>query len=138
MQGSLHVHDVHAQDYRQLIAQALRARHPEFEVIDPWELHPDALSYTPEQAKKTLLKEIGLAGTCDVLIAYVPEASMGSSLEMWAAYQAGAAIFTISQMTTNWVVQSLSAQIHPTLEDFLVFVEEGGVSETLDGRVAAG
>jgi hypothetical protein len=138
MQGSLHAHDVHAQDYRQLIAQVVRAHHPDVEIVDPWELHPDALNYTPEQASETLMKEIELAGTCDVLVAYVPEASMGSSLEMWAAYRAGAAIFTISKMTTNWVIQSLSTQIHPTLEDFLAFMETGGLSEALDGRVAAG
>ncbi len=138
MQGSRQDDDVHTQDYRRLITRALRARHPEAEILDPWELHPGALSYTPEQAKQTLLGEIELAGACDVLIAYLPEASMGSALEMWAAHQAGAPIFAITKMTRNWVVQSLSTQIHPTLEDFLEFVESGGFKKALDGRKAAG
>jgi hypothetical protein len=138
MQGSRQDHDVHAQDYRQLIAQALRARYPEVEILDPWALHPGAVGYTPEQAKQTLLEEIELAGICDVLIAYLPQASMGSALEIWAAYRAGAPIFIISQMTRNWVIQSLSTHVYSTLEDFLTFVEEGGLSKALDGRKRAG
>jgi hypothetical protein len=134
MQGSRQDRDVQSQDYRQVIADAVLTRHPDVEVVDPWEMHPGAVEYTLQQAKDTLLKEIDLAGGCDVLIAYVPEASMGTSLEMWAAYQIGAPIFTISNMTRNWVLQSFSTQIHPTLEDFLAFVGAGGLEEVLDGR----
>ena len=32
----------------------------------------------------------------DVLLAFVPEASMGTAIEMWEAYQHGAAVITIS------------------------------------------
>lgn len=138
IQGSSQDHGIEGQNYRQLIAQALRARHPDVEIVDPWELYPDAVSYPREKAKQTLLEEIELARTCDVMIVYVPQASMGSALEMWAAYEAGARIIAISEMTRNWVVQSLSAHILPTLDDFLAFIEEGGLSEHLDGRMATG
>lgn len=134
MQGSRQDHDVHAQDYRQVIAEAVRARRPEVEIIDPWAMNPGAVNYSPRQAKETLLQEITMASACDVMVAYVPQASMGSSLEMWAAYQNGAPIHTISAMARNWVIQSLSTQVHPSLEAFLAFVEGGGLDETLDGH----
>jgi len=138
MQGSREDHDVHAQDYRQLLTDALRARYPGVEILDPWAMHPGAVNYTPEQAKETLLWEIELARTCDLLIAYAPQASMGTSLEMWAAYQVGAPIFTISKMTRNWVIQSLSTRTVPTLEDFLAHVEAGGLDQFLDEARASG
>lgn len=134
MQGSRQDHDVQTQDYRQLIAHKVLARHPDAHVVDPWALFPDAVNYTPQQAKQTLLKELELAASCDALIAYLPEASMGTSLEMWAAYQASVPIYCISNMTRNWVIQTLAAHVHPTLDGFLKFVEEGGLLQVLDGR----
>ena len=128
---------LHGQDYRYLITEAVRARHPEAEVIDPWEIHPNAATYGPEKARQTLMEEIELAATSDVLIAYVPEASMGSALEMWAAYQAGALIFSITGMPTNWAILSLSTQVYPTLDDSLASVGDGGLSQTLDGLQSA-
>ena len=138
MQGSRQDRDVAAQNYRQLIAQTIREQHPGVEVVDPWELYPGAVDFTAEQARQTLLEEIELARTCDVMVAYVPQASMGSALEMWAAYESGARIISISEMTHNWVVRSLSTHIHPTLEDFLTFVKDGGLREHLDGRKPTG
>ena len=137
MQGSRLDHEVQTQDYRQRIAQAVMTRHPDAQVIDPWALFPDAVGYSPEQAKQTLMKEMELASECDVLIAYLPEASMGTTLEIWSAYQAGVHIVCISKMTRNWVIQSFAAEIHPTLDDFLNFVETGGLGDALDGSKPA-
>ena len=54
----------------------------------------------------------------DLLIAYVPEASMGTAVEMWEAWKNGAVIISISGMTRNWVVRYLSHRIYPDLESF--------------------
>jgi hypothetical protein len=128
MQGSRKDHDVHAQDYRKLLTERIRARHPEAEVIDPWELHPGAVEYTPEHAKQTLFEELELSTQCDVLIAYLPEASMGTALEVWSAYQAGVPVLCISPMARNWVIQSLATAIIPTFDEFLAFIDEGGLT----------
>lgn len=55
MQGSRTDSGIDAQDYRREIAQMVRRHVPGVEVLDPFELHPQGLSYGPEQAKQTLL-----------------------------------------------------------------------------------
>ena len=132
MQGSRQDHDIQTQDYRGKIARAFQKHHPEAEVIDPWQMFPDAVTYGPAQAADTLMEELRLAATCDALIAYLPEASMGTSLEMWSAHQASLPIFAITTMNRNWVVQTLSTHVHASLEEFINFVENGKFSSALD------
>lgn len=60
-----------------------------------------------------------IAAEADLLIAYIPEASMGSAVEMWMAYQARIPIVTISSMKSNWVIKLLSNEIYETLEEFV-------------------
>jgi hypothetical protein len=69
-----------------------------------------------------------LAGQVDVLVAYVPEASMGTAIEMWEAHHAGVQVLTISPMAENWVVKLLSSRVFPTLEAFGAFVADGGLA----------
>ncbi len=128
MQGSRTDRGIDTQDYRREIARILRHHNPETEVLDPFELHPDSVSYTPEQAKQTLLEMAALAGQVDVLVAYVPSASMGTALEMWNAYQSGARVYTISPLTDNWVVRSISERVFPDVAAFATFVASGGLS----------
>ena len=138
MQGSRQDEGVQTQGYRQVLAQAIVERHPEAEIVDPWAIYTGAIDYSPEQAAQTLMEELELVAGCDLLVAYLPEASMGTSLEMWTAYEAGIPVLAISKMTRNWVVQTLSAEIHATLEDFLKHVENGGLSALLDEEQSAG
>ena len=128
MQGSRTDGGIDAQDYRREIARILRRHVPGAEVLDPWELHPDSVSYSSEQAKQTLLELSALAGQVDVLVAYVPAASMGTAIEMWNAYQTGVRVYTISPLADNWVVRSLSERVFPDVAAFATFVAAGGLS----------
>lgn len=128
MQGSRTDGGIDAQDYRREIARILRRHVPGAEVLDPWELHPNSVSYSSEQAKQTLLELSALAGQVDVLVAYVPAASMGTAIEMWNAYQTGVRVYTISPLADNWVVRSLSERVFPDVTAFATFVAAGGLS----------
>ena len=128
MQGSRNDSGIDTQDYRHEIARMVRRHVPGVEVLDPFELHPNSVSYGPEQAKQTLLEMADLAGQADVLIAYVPMASMGTALEMWHAYAHGRRVYTISPMSDNWVVRSLSRRVFPNMAAFETFVAGGGLS----------
>ncbi len=130
MQGSRADKEIDAQDYRQEIAQILQNHVPHVQVVDPLALHPDSVSYGPEQAKQTLLELVALAGQVDVLIAYVPSASMGTAIEMWHAHRGNAQVYTISPLTDNWVVRSLSDRVFPDITAFVAFVANGGLNET--------
>jgi len=127
MQGSRSDGKIEGQDYRHEITQIARQYNPHIDVLDPFELHPDSVDYDPEQARRTFLELVESAGRVDVLVAYAPSASMGTAIEMWNAYQGGVRIYTISQMTDNWVVQSLSERVFPDVAAFAAFVADGGL-----------
>jgi hypothetical protein len=127
MQGSRTDRGIHSQDYREAIRAEMRARYPEAELFCPFELHPNSVAYEEEMGRRTLLEEAAAAAAADGLIAYVPEASMGTAIEIWQAYQAGKPIWTISPLTANWVIRFLSTQIFPDLDAFLDFIRGGGM-----------
>jgi sulfur carrier protein ThiS len=125
MQGSRRENNLIEQDYRQTIAEFLRQHVTAIEIVDPFELHPDSVDYDAEAARRTLIDLAKEAGRVDVVIAFVPEASMGTALEMWEAYQQQRPIFTISPLIHNWVVKSLSTQVFADLAAFREFVASG-------------
>jgi hypothetical protein len=127
MQGSLQGLDMVAQDYRERIAEFITTKIPEAEIWDPNQIHPNGIDYERDKAKRTLIEMAELAAEADCVVAYVPEASMGTALEMWMAYQASVPVYTISPMTENWVVFTLSNNVFPTLEAFGEFVNSGGL-----------
>jgi len=134
MRGSRPDKGICDQDYRKIIKAIIKARLPEAEVIDPLELHPDSVDYGPEEGKRVLLEMAEEAARADVLIAYVPEASMGTAIEMWRAYRAGRVVLTISPLAENWVVKFLSTRVFPTLQDFEAFVADGGLEGLMADR----
>ena len=146
MQGSLRENTISGQDYRRAIGDCLRQVVPGVEIIDPLELHPNSIGYADEAARQTLIILAKEAGRADVMIAYVPEASMGTALEMWEAYHNQRPIFTISPLIHNWVVKGLSTRVFLSLDEFYAFVSSGDFerslinlqSETLAPHASAG
>jgi hypothetical protein len=125
MQGSRRDTGIESQDYRECITSAIRARLPDADILDPWALHPDSVNYDDDQGRQVYLALNDMAATADVLIAYVPEASMGTAIEMCQAFKVGAHVFTISPLAENWVVKFLSQQVFATLDGFVQFVARG-------------
>jgi hypothetical protein len=129
MQGSRTDLGIHSQDYREMIRCEILSRYPEAEVFCPFELHPNSVDYDEALGRQTLLDEAAQAAAADALIAYVPEASMGTAIEMWQAYHAGKPVWTISPLAANWVIRFLSTRVFPDLEAFLRFVRSGGLDD---------
>ena len=132
MQGSKREMGIHNQDYRHQIAAIVLDRHPEVEIVDPLKLHPDSVRYTRERAVETFLSSLDRAAAADVLVAYLPRASMGTALEMWRAYEAGKPVFVISPMHTNWMLWATATRVFPNLPAFAAFVAEGGLAPYLE------
>jgi hypothetical protein len=124
MQASITGKGIVSQDYRRQIAEALLARWPEVEIVDPFEQHPASVEYDDVQAKETLFASLAYAAASDLLIAYVPTASMGTALEMYVAHERGVPVITISPLAENWVVRALSRRVYPDLDRFLAAVRE--------------
>ncbi len=124
MQGSRYDGGMGDQSYRQRLAEAVRARWPDAEIIDPLLLHPNSVTYDDGAARETLFAMAELAGHSDVLIVYLPEASMGTALEMYMAYQHSIPVLAVTPMTENWVVRAMARRIFPSLAAFLDFAAE--------------
>ena len=127
MQGNRRGAGMVSQAYRDAITDLLQAHLVDVEIWDPNRIHPDGVEYDQETARQTFVEMSELAAEADCLIAYVPEASMGTAVEMWQAYRAGVPVYTISPLTENWVVFSLSRAVFPDVDAFAEFVSGGGL-----------
>lgn len=129
MQGSRMDRYIDAQDYRRIISETLQEHRADVEIVDPNELHPNGVDYDDEMARATLLEMANLAAQADLVVAYVPQASMGTALEMWKAFEANVPLVTISPMAANWVIKHLSSVVLPDLDAFRQWVADGGVDK---------
>jgi hypothetical protein len=134
MQGSIREMAIHDQDYRARIAALVRRSHPQVEVVDPLRLHPDSIHYSREQAVATFLAMLEEAAAADVVIAYLPEASLGTALEIWRAYEVGKPVLVISPMVHHWMLWATATHIFPDWAAFEAFVAEGKLASYLGGR----
>jgi len=127
-------HGIHGQDYRGRIRSALSAAFPGDEVFCPFENHPESIAYDDAEARRTLFALFDKCSACDVTVAYVPEASMGTAIEMWRAFDAGKLVVAISGMTKNWIVKFCSHHVCTDLDDFEAFVRHGGLAALIEQR----
>lgn len=92
------------------------------------ELYPESPGYDYETGRQTFLDLTNRASEADILVAYLPEASMGTAIEMWQAYGAGARVLAISPMIDNWVIKFLSDRVFGTMEEFEEFIANDGLA----------
>ena len=124
MQGSKRGHGIQEQDYRQRIREAVKVHQPQAEIVDPFSLFPDSVTYDDQRAKQVLFAMAAEAGSSDIVIAYLPQASLGTALEMMRAYDNGKTIISISPMEKNWLIRAVSTKIFPTLDAFCTWASQ--------------
>jgi len=132
MQGSLEEEGLHPQDYRGRIKELFSRHVPEAQVYCPVENHPKSLGYSHRQGRQVFFDHLEMAASCDVLLAFVPEASMGTAVEMWEAFRNGRVVLTVSALKTNWTVKFLSTHIVKDLDELGSFLETGGLDRLLE------
>ena len=132
MQGSLAEAAVHDQDYRRHLKKLLAEHFPEAEIYDPREKHTKSIGYHDTTGRAVFFHHNRMCREVDMLLAFVPEASMGTAIEMWEAHQHGAAVITISPLKLNWAIRFLSHEVYPTLVEFEADLKSG----RLERRVA--
>jgi hypothetical protein len=131
MQGSIQEMAIHGQNYRARIADLVRERYPGVEIVDPFELHPNSVTYDRQTAIETFLAMLDEAAGADVLIAYLPQASLGTAAEIWRAYAAGVPVYVLSPMVHNWMLWATATRILDDWEAFEAFIAEGGLAPHL-------
>jgi len=111
IQGSKKGKILHNQNYRKDLKKILNKYFPKAKIIDPVAVHPESAYYTYDTGKKVFHKSIKEALSSDLVIAYLPEASMGTAIEMWECYQRKVPVWTISPLKENWAVKFLSKKV---------------------------
>jgi hypothetical protein len=133
IQGSMPDDGIHPQDYRGRIRSILETHLPGAQIYCPVEHHPDSLSYDDEKASRVFFDHIEMAAReADLVVAFVPSASMGTAVEMYAAREAGRLVVTVSPLSTNWTVRYLSDRLFDDIEAFEKFAASGALSELMD------
>jgi len=137
IQGSLAEATVHDQDYRNRIKRLVAAHFPEADIYDPVADHGNSIEYDDATGREVFFRHNLMCREVDVLLAFVPEASMGTAVEMWEAYQHGAAVIAISPLAINWAVKFLSHAIYPDFDAFAAAVENGQVERQIKAVLTA-
>ncbi len=139
MQGSHTAAAVHSQNYRQHLAALVEQHFPGADIYDPRANHKNSLGYTDRDGKSVFFGHNLMCRQVDVLLAFVPEASMGTAIEMWEAYQHGAAVISISPLVHNWAVKFLSHALYPDLEAVEAALANGELQQKIaEVRLANG
>lgn len=133
MQGSHLGALMHNQDYRGHLKELLVEHLPQADVYDPLADHTSSLDYDADQGRSVFMHHNQMCCEVDVLIAFVPQASMGTAIEMWEAHRHGRVVLTISPLDLNWAVKFLSHKIYPDLEAFERALVAGEVGELIAG-----
>jgi len=137
MQGSHRSAALHDQHYRGRLKQLLAEHLPAAEVYDPLADHAGSLEYGDEQAREVFLRHCQLCGEVDVVLAFIPEASMGTAIEMWEAVRHARAVISISPLVHNWVVKFVSHYNYADEESFLAALASGEVAARI-GKILQG
>jgi hypothetical protein len=132
MQGSHTEALLHNQDYRGRIKRLLETGFPGAEVYDPRAEHADSIHYDEATGRRVFFRHNQMCRQIDVLLAFLPEASMGTAIEMWEAYNHGAAVITISPLRHNWVVRFLSHALYADVGSFEAAVRSGQLARQIE------
>lgn len=124
IQGSNKDRAIHSQDYREKIKSIIRKAYPEAEIYDPLDGHLQSVDYDDDKGKATFLGSMAEIDDCDLMIAYLPVASLGTAIEIWESHKRGIPVWIITGMKTNWVVRFCSDKIFDDIESLAGYMEK--------------
>ena len=134
IQGSIAAKAIHDQGWRDRIRQVLGRYLPEAEIYCHYSHHPDSITYALPEISATIAEGNRLAAQGDVLVAYVPSASMGTAIEMYEAARHGRVVLTISPLSANWVIRAYSDRIFPDIGEFEAFLRSGQLRGIIEAK----
>ncbi len=121
IQGSKRDDSICPQDYRGRIIDLVRQVSPETEIYNPLDGHEHSISYDDDKGKAVFFEAIDKIGECDLMIAYLPEASLGTAIEMWECHRLNIPVWTLTPMAKNWVVRFFSERVFADVESFAAY-----------------
>jgi hypothetical protein len=137
MQGSHRESVLHDQDYRTWLRHVFTRHWSGVTVYDPFADHGMSLEYDDETGRQVFLSHNRMCRAVDLVVAFIPEASMGTAIEMWEAHEHGrGAVVTVSPLVHNWVVRFCSDAIYRDLATLEAAIESGELRQIVDDALA--
>ena len=127
IQGSSRDNSIHSQEYRSRIKNILRQAYPDAEICDPFDGHENSVDYDDEMGKRTFFNHLEKVRGSDLLVAYLPHASLGTAVEIWESHRNNIPVWTISPMRTNWVIRFCSERLFDDIESLAEFLRSENV-----------
>ena len=134
IQGSLEDPRIHGQAWRAEVARMLAAHAPEARIYDHFARHPQGIAYDLPRIRETLDEGNTACAASDVVICWLPEASMGTAIEMYLAHEAGRLVLAVTPMAPNWVVRAYADRVFPDLGALEAWLSAGGLQGALAER----
>ena len=134
IQGSKVAAEIHNQDWREPIRRAVETHLPGAEVYCHYTEHPQSITYDLPAIRRTFAEGNRRAGACDLLVAYLPEASMGTAIEMHEAYAHGSAIVAVTPLSANWVVRAYSDRVVADVAAFEALAASGELARLVAAK----
>ncbi|KAJ5077122.1 2'-deoxynucleoside 5'-phosphate n-hydrolase 1 [Anaeramoeba ignava] len=123
MQGSILTSEIHPQEYRDFTKKLILKYDPEAIVYDPFDDFKES-NVEIETIQKIFEGNVEKAKNCDIVIAYIPKASMGTAIEIFEAKKNGKIVLVVSELVKNWVVRLYSDQIFPNFDKLENYLKE--------------
>ena len=133
MQGSHPGTDLHEQDYRGRLRKLIETYFPQAKVYDPLADHSNSIEYDDRTGREVFYHHNRMCRQVDVVVAFVPAASMGTAIEMWEAHEHGrAAVIAISPLEHNWAIRFCSHQTYADLGEFEQAASSGELAQRIE------
>ena len=113
----------------------MRAQFADAKIYDPLADHRNSVDYDANTGRAVFEKHNRMCREVDVLVAYVPEASMGTAIEMWEAHEHGVGtVVAISPLASNWAIQFCSHVVYENMAAFEAALQRGEVQRLIAER----
>jgi len=119
------------QCYRNSIKDIILRYHPYAKIICPWELFPNSAMAGTQRMHEIIDGCVDHAKKADIVVAYLPVASMGTAVELWESYHIGIPNIIISPMQNNLLIQKVANVLVRDMEQFEKRVLKGVLDRLL-------
>ena len=93
--------------------------------------HAGSLDYNDDTGRAVFMQHNRMCREVDVVIAFVPEASMGTAIEMWEAFRHDRIVIAISPLTHDWVIKFCSHVMYSDLATFEQALRSGELQQKI-------
>ncbi|MCD4656478.1 MAG: hypothetical protein K8S87_02925 [Planctomycetes bacterium] len=110
--------DVYPQCYRKRIVDVIEKSWQSAIVICPTIVNSKSLTESVTETAKAFEQQLSLLKKSNIVVAYIPEASMGTAIEIYNASMRGKYVVTITPLISNRMIRMFSHDIYDSVDSF--------------------